>query len=85
MRKATTLLRNIPDLNYRQLALLQHALKHPNAAYTIESHKNSHNVVRATARADLFNLVERGYLSRGKQGRRYNFLPATGIAEKLNL
>jgi Fic family protein len=85
MRKAATLLRNIPDLNYRQLALLQHALKHPDAAYTIESHKNSHNIVRATARADLFDLVERGYLTRGKQGRRYNFRAVPGISEKLNL
>jgi Fic family protein len=85
MRKATTLLRNIPDLNYRQLSLLQHALKYPDAAYTIESHKNSHNIVRATARADLFDLVERGYLFRGKQGRRFNFRAAPGISEKLNL
>jgi Fic family protein len=85
MRKATTLLRDIPGLNYRQLDLLQHALKHPDAAYSIESHKNSHNIVRATARADLFALVERGYLSRGKQGRRYTFRAVPGIAEKLNL
>ena len=85
MRKAATLLRNIPDLNYRQRTLLQHALKHPDAVYTIESHKNSHNIVRATARADLLDLVERGYLTRGKQGRRYNFRAAPGIAEKLNL
>ena len=62
-----------------------HALKHPEAAYSIEPHKNSHNIVRATARADLFALVERGYLSRGKQGRRYYFRAAPGIAEKLNL
>jgi Fic family protein len=85
MKKAITLLRKIPDLNYRQLALLQHALKHPDAVYTIESHKNSHNIVRATARADLYALVERGYLTRDKQGRRYFFRAVTGIAEKLTL
>jgi Fic family protein len=84
MQKATTLLRKIPDLNYRQLALLQHALKRPDAAYTIESHKNSHNIVRAAARADLFDLVEREYLGRGKQGRRYYFRAVSDIAEKLN-
>ena len=85
MQKATTLLRNIPGLNYRQLALLQHVLKHQDAIYTIESHKNSHNIVRATASADLFDLVERGYLDSGKQGRRYCFRAVPGIAEKLNL
>ena len=85
MKNAITLLRKISDLNYRQLALLQHALKHPDAAYTIESHKNSHNIVRATARADLYALVERGYLTRDKQGRRYFFRAVTGIAEKLTL
>jgi len=68
MRKAITLQQNIPDLNYRQLSLLQHALKHPDAMYTIESHKNSHNIVRAPVRTDLFDLVERAYLTRGKQG-----------------
>jgi Fic family protein len=73
MRKAITLLRKIPDLSYRQIALLQHALKHSDAVYTIESHKNSHNIVRATARADLFDLEGRGYLTKRKQNRRYYF------------
>jgi len=85
MRKAIALLRKIPDLNYRQLTLLQHALKHPDAVYTIESHKNSHNIVRATARADLFELVERGYLTKRKQGRRYYFGAVPDIGEKMDI
>ena len=85
MRKAITLLRKIPDLNYRQIALLQHALKHQDAVYTIESHKNSHNIVRATARTDLFDLVERRYLTKRKQNRRYYFGPVPDIGEKLDI
>lgn len=85
MREATTLLRNVPGLNYRQIALLRHAVKHPDAVYTIESHKNSHNIVRATARTDLFDLVERGYLSKRKQDRRYHFAVVPNVVQKLDL
>ena len=85
MQKTITLLRKIPDLNYRQLALLQHALKHPDAVYTIESHKNSHNIVRATARSDLFDLEGRGYLTKRKQNRRYYFGAVPDIGEKLDI
>jgi len=84
-REAITLLRNVPGLNYRQIALLRHAVKHPDAVYTIESHKNSHNVVRATAAADLFGLVERGHLSRRKMNRRYYFEVVADIGQKLDL
>lgn len=45
------------SLNYRQLALLNHAANHPNHVYTIYSHQNSHGCAYATARADLLNLV----------------------------
>jgi Fic family protein len=85
MRKAIAMLRNVPNLNYRQIALLQHAVKHPDAVYTIESHKNSHNVVRATASADLLDLVERGYLGKRKLNRRYYFTAVPDVGQKLDL
>jgi len=85
MRKAIALLRNVPNLNYRQIALLQHAVKHTDAVYTIESHKNSHNVVRATASADLLDLAERGYLIKKKMNRRYYFVTVPDVAQKLDL
>ena len=85
MREGIALLRNVPNLNYRQIALLQHAVKHANAVYTIDSHKNSHNVVRATATSDLLDLVERGYLTKRKQNRRYYFAVVPDVVRKLDL
>ncbi len=70
-------------LNYRQRALLTRAIEDADAAFTIESHRTSHDVAYATARADLFDLAERGYLARRKDGRTYVFTPAEGLRQRL--
>ena len=51
-------------LNYRQLALLSHALRHPNHTYTIRSHRTSHDCAYATARSDLMKLEASQLLNR---------------------
>ena len=66
------MLRRRTDLNHRQLALLAHAVRHPDAEYTTRSHMTSHNVVYATARADLFGLAALGLLDQRRRGRRLN-------------
>jgi Fic family protein len=71
------------DLNHRQVALLTHALRHPDAFYTIQSHATSHGVVHQSARTDLLNLVGRGLLERQVVGRRFIFRPAEDLARKL--
>jgi Fic family protein len=71
------------DLNNRQLALLGHALRHPDARYTIEAHQNSHRVVYQTARTDLLTLAERGYLEQLKIGRKLAFAPVADLERKL--
>lgn len=71
------------EFNHRQLAILQHALRHPDAAYTVQSHGISHNIVRQTARQDLMDLERRGLLSRGAQGRTFVWLPAADLLQRL--
>jgi len=83
VQKLESELRGIVVLNHRQRALISHALRHPHARYTVESHRTSHNVVYETARTDLLNLRERGLLNGIKVGKTWYFLPATGIDEKL--
>lgn len=67
------------DLNTRQLSLLDHALRHPDAEFTHESLANSHRVSIMTARADLLGLVQRGWLRQHKRGKRHVFSPAPGL------
>ncbi|HRQ73691.1 MAG TPA: Fic family protein [Phycisphaerales bacterium] len=63
------------QINHRQRALLVHAVRHPDTAYTIESHQRTHGVAYGTARADLFGLEDIGYLARSKAGRQFEFRP----------
>lgn len=63
------------ELNERQLTLLNHALKHPGAHYTVEGHKNSHRISYETARNDLSMLSDKVMLlRRRKQGRAHVFV-----------
>lgn len=57
------------EFNHRQLALLESAVSDPAAEYTAASHANSHHVTVETARQDLLDLEQRGFLRRSKQGR----------------
>lgn len=68
-------------MNHRQRALVAHALRHPTHQYTIESHRNSHRVAYATARADLLALATRGMLDQHKQGKKIVFVPNNKLAK----
>lgn len=72
VRETETLLRRT-DLNHRQVALLAHALRHGEAAYTVHSHSESHRVTRQSARTDLADLERRGFLERRVIGRRFEY------------
>ena len=68
---ASQKLRN--KLNYRQMALIKHALKHPNMDYLIEGHRQSHNVTYDTARNDLLSLTKLKLLTKKKIGKAFVF------------
>jgi Fic family protein len=71
------------EFNHRQLALLQHALRHPDAVYTVQSHGSSHNVVKQTARQDLLDLEARGALVRRTRGRAFVWSPVADLVQHL--
>jgi Fic family protein len=72
------------QFNYRQLALLQHAIKNPQARYTVVSHAGSHNVVAQTARMDLQGLEQQRLLTRVEMKRGHAWTPAEGLTELLD-
>lgn len=76
-------LRGVTELNYRQQALIGHALRHPQQRYTFKSHQMSHNVVYQTARTDLLDLEMRGLLHSRKVGRTWTFTPTPNVEDKL--
>jgi Fic family protein len=84
LRQTERLLRGSQDLNHRQVALLSHALKHPDFRYTIRSHQGSHGVVYQTARSDLLDLARRGLLEQRRAGRGFVFYRADDLAEKIH-
>lgn len=81
IRKVERALRLADGLNHRQHALLSHALVHPDAVYTIEGHRATHDVVYQTARADLLDLEALGYLDRRVVGREYRFYPVDDLGD----
>lgn len=68
-------------LNYRQRSLLAQALAKPSAEFRISAHQTAHRTVYQTARNDLLELVERGYLVKETRGKAFVFVPAPGLQE----
>lgn len=82
----TSLRRRLADragLNHRQLALLDHALRRPDAEYTHDSHATSHRISGVTARADLLGLVDRGWLRQVRAGRRVLYIPVERLEARM--
>lgn len=71
------------ELNHRQTAIIDRALKDPNSVFTIESHRGSHNVTYDTARTDLLRLVKLKLFEKTKRGRAFVFTPIKNFEEAL--
>ncbi len=83
IRAAERLLRAQSNLNHRQLALLSHAMKHPDFSYTIRSHQRSHGTVYQTARTDLLGLTAAGLLEKQRRGATLVFFPASDLHNRI--
>ncbi len=70
-------------LNYRQIALINRALKNPDAIFYVESHRGAHNVTYDTARTDLLKLVKLGLLDKIKIGKAFSFTATANLKQKL--
>jgi len=77
------MLHDIETLNGRQLVLLTHAAKNPDHAYTFAGHARSNRVTHETARADLGDLAEKGFLIRRRRGRTHVFEVPPDLPERL--
>jgi hypothetical protein len=73
------------NLNHRQIALLSHALRHPDQVYTVRSHQKSNNIALETSRLDLTGLEEKGLLTRHRIGKAYGFVPVANLANRLQI
>jgi Fic family protein len=77
------MLKDAADLNGRQLVLLTHAAKHPDHTYTFGGHARSNRVTHETARADLGELADKGFLIRCQRGRTYTFEVPDDLPDRL--
>ena len=81
------LIKKSPDLrrllNYRQIALINRALKRPESIFYVESHRGAHNVTYDTARTDLLKLVKLGLLEKTKIGKAFVFNATKDLKHKL--
>lgn len=62
-------------LNHRQRSIIARALRKSDAEFRIRYHKTKHNIAYATARADLVDLADKGYLVQEQVGKAFVFRP----------
>mgnify|MGYP003392623731 CR=1 FL=1 len=73
------------QLNHRQLAILRHALDHPNAIYSIQEHQSAHKISYQTARTDLLKLADQfKILNKRKYGSSFVFVAPPDLGQKLD-
>ena len=89
INEATQMLVNNPrlkhKLNFRQLALLRHALKNPRFTYVVQEHQQSHGISYDVARKDLLFMADTlGLLDKTKHGRQYYFVVPVDLEKRIN-
>ncbi len=72
-------------LNFRQLALLRHALKHPRFSYAVQEHQRTHGISYDVARKDLLQMADQlKLLIKTKQGRSYYFVAPNDLEKRIS-
>lgn len=71
------------EFNYRQLAVLEHAVRNPSANFTAQSHSRSHGVTVETARQDLLTLERMNLLRKARVGKANVWFPIDDLASAL--
>ena len=72
-------------LNFRQLALLKHAIRNSGHRYNINEHKNSHGITYETSRQDLQTMAKLGLLEQSRAGRKFIFTSPQNMNEILQI
>ena len=80
---AAEFLKNYPELNHRQIGLVYEALKNPAMSISIRQYAGTHNITSATARSDLFELMNEKFLQRRQDGKKWIFSPALHLAKRI--
>lgn len=57
--------------------------REPRTEFRIKQHQQAHKVVYQTARADLLDLVERGFLCQEIRGKAFVLVPCPALREKV--
>jgi len=70
--------KHLNTLNERQIQLLKYFSTHAEAVVDIATHRTRHQVVYQTARTDLLELAELGYLTVVRNKRKFEFVPVLG-------
>ncbi len=82
-QEVDSIIGDIPELNYRQRALLSDALRNPDRLYTFRGHANRHDVSLNTARNDLLYLGGIDLIELEQIGKQKAFIASTNLASKL--
>jgi len=72
-----------PELNLRQIQILEKALSYPDEIFTINAHKESNRLSYETARKDLLDLSEKRLLLSTKKGKTFYFTAPEDLREKI--
>jgi Fic family protein len=83
VHEVEALVRTGENLNHRQRSLLAHALRHSDARYSILPYQREHGIVYETARRDLLELADAGYLNKTQMGRAFLFRVDPTLGERL--